>query len=78
MVPNYTAQAVDPAGCSDAFAGGFLAGYRQNYNALEGTLKGSIAASMVLEGSGPFFALEAMPGLVDRRLCALRERVQVI
>ncbi len=78
MVPNYPAKAVDPTGCRDAFAGGFLAGYRQSYNALEGTMKGSIAASLVLEGSGPFFALNAMPGLVDLRLEALRERVQEV
>ena len=78
MVPNYPANAVDPTGCRDAFSGGFLAGYRQNYNALEGVLKGSIAASLVLEGSGLFFALDAMPGLVDLRLDALRERVQEI
>ena len=77
-VPNYPSIAVDPTGCSDAFAGGFLAGYRQSYNALEATLRGSIAASLVLEGSGPFFALEAMPGLIDLRLSALRERVQEI
>ena len=78
MVPNYPAQAVDPTGCRDAFAGGFLAGYRQSYNALAGTMKGSIAASLVIEGSGPFFALDAMPGLVELRLEALRERVQEI
>jgi len=78
MVPNYPANAVNPTGCRDAFAGGFLAGYRQNYNALEGALKGSIAASLVLEGGGSFFALSAMPGLVDLRLDALKERVQEI
>jgi sugar/nucleoside kinase (ribokinase family) len=78
MVPNYPAKAVDPTGCRDAFAGGFLAGYRKSYDALEGAMKGSIAASLVLEGSGPFFALDAMPGLVDLRLEALQERVQEI
>ena len=78
MVPNYPSKAVDPTGCSDAFAGGFLAGYRQNYDALEATLQGSIAASLVLEGSGAYFALEALSGLVTLRLGALRESVQEI
>ena len=77
-VPNYPSKAVDPTGCADAFAGGFLAGYRKNYDALEATLRGSIAASLVLEGSGGFYALEAMSGLIELRLNALRERVQEI
>lgn len=78
MVPNYPVNAVDPTGCEDAFAGGFLAGYRKNYDALEGVLKGSITASLVLEGSTPFYAFEAMPGLMDLRMSALSERIQEI
>jgi predicted ATP-grasp superfamily ATP-dependent carboligase len=33
---------------------------------------------MVVEGSGAFYALDAMPGLMDKRLAALRELVQRI
>jgi sugar/nucleoside kinase (ribokinase family) len=75
-VPFYPVKAVDPTGALDAFSGGFLAGYRKTYNPLEGALMGSVAASFVMEGSGSFFALEAMPELVDLRLVALRDRVQ--
>lgn len=75
-VPLYPVRAVDPTGALDAFAGGFLAGYRKTYSPLEGMLMGSVAASFVLEGSGPFFALNAMPELVDLRLEVLRDRVQ--
>jgi sugar/nucleoside kinase (ribokinase family) len=75
-VPFYQSQVVDPTGASDAFAGGFLAGYRAHYDPLEAALMGSISASMVVEGSGAFYALDAMPGLLEKRLIALRELVQ--
>lgn len=75
-VPEYQARIVDPTGTGDAFAGGFLAGYRQHYDPLEGALMGNIAASLVLEGSGVFYALDAMPGLAEVRKDSLREFVR--
>ena len=77
-VPLYQTHAVDPTSALDAFAGGFLAGYRKTYNPLDGALMGSVAASLVMEGSGPFYALEAMPELIDLRHAALRDMVQEI
>jgi sugar/nucleoside kinase (ribokinase family) len=76
VVPNYPVRMVDPTGGRDAFAGGFLAGYRQYYDPLEAALHGNISASLVVEGSGVFYALKAMPGLMDIRLTALRELVR--
>jgi len=78
IVPNYPAKAIDPTGAKDGFAGGFLAGYRQNYDPLEATLLGNIAASLVVEGSGVFYALNAMPGLKEARLKSLRELVNLV
>jgi len=78
MVPEYRTDVVDPTGADDAFAGAFLAGYRANYDPLEAALMGSIAASLVIEGPGVFYALGAMPGLVDARLAALRGLVRKI
>lgn len=72
-VPAYPARLVDPTGAGDAFCGGFLAGYRQTYDPLEATLRGNISASLTIEGSGAFFALDALPGLAQARLDALRE-----
>lgn len=72
-VPPYPARVVDPTGVGDAFCGGFLAGYRQTYDPLEATLRGNISASLTIEGSGAFFALDALPGLAQARLEALRE-----
>ena len=71
-VPYYQSVVVDPTGRADAFAGGFLSGYREHYDPLEAALRGAIAASLVVEGSGVFYAKDAMPGLMNARLDALR------
>ncbi|WP_322808043.1 PfkB family carbohydrate kinase, partial [Thermanaerothrix sp.] len=68
----------DPTGAGDAFCGGFLAGYRQTYDPLAAVLHGNVSASLVIEGSGPFYALEALPGLAQARLEALRDAVSVV
>ena len=78
VVPNYQSKVVDPTGAADAFAGAFLKGYRTHYDPLEAALMGSITASLVQEGSGVFYALDVMPGLVDVRLESLRELVREV
>ena len=75
IVPNYPVSITDPTGIEDAFAGGFLVGYRRHYDPLEAALYGSVSASLVMEGSGVTYAMNAMPGLTDVRLEALRARV---
>ena len=62
-IPSYPARVKNPIGAGDAFCGGFLAGYRRTFDPLQAVLFGSVASSLVVEGSGPFFALEALPGL---------------
>ena len=76
VVPQYPSKAKDPTGSSDAFAGGFLAGYRTHYDPVEAALMGSIAASVVVEGSGVFYGLDVMPELIDARRAALRQLVR--
>jgi sugar/nucleoside kinase (ribokinase family) len=78
IVPQYPSNVVDPTGSADAFAGGFLAGYREHYDPLEAALMGSVNASVVVEGTGVFFALDVMPGLIDARREALRQLVRLI
>jgi hypothetical protein len=75
-VTAYPSRMVDPTGAGDAFCGGFLAGYRRTYDPLEAMLYGNISASMVVEGNGPFYALDALPGLAQARLEALRQSVR--
>lgn len=75
-IPAYPARLINPTGAGDAFAGGFLAGYRKAYDPLEAALLGSISASLTIEGHGPFYALDALPGLAQARLEALRPAVR--
>lgn len=77
IIPAYPVSTIlDPTGCGDAFCGGFLANYVTTYEPLEAALHGNISASLVIEGSGPFFALDSMPGLAESRLLFLREHVR--
>jgi sugar/nucleoside kinase (ribokinase family) len=75
-IPSYPARLFDLTGAGDAFCGGFLAGYRRAYDPLEAALHGNISASLAVEGHGPFYALDALPGLGRARLEALREGVR--
>jgi sugar/nucleoside kinase (ribokinase family) len=71
-IPAYPARIVDPTGVGDAFCGGFLTGYRLAYDPLEAALHGNISSSLVIEGSGVFYALDTLPGLAKARLEGLR------
>lgn len=72
-IPAYPARIVDPTGVGAAFCGGFLAGYRRTFDPLQAVLHGNISASLSLEGSGPFYALDALPSLAQGRLESLRQ-----
>ncbi len=74
----YPSKVVAPTGAGDAFCGGFLAGFRRTYDPLEAALYGNIAASLVVEGSGPLYALDALPGLAEARLESLRQSVRIL
>ena len=77
-IPAYPSHLVDPSGAGDAFCGGFLAGYRRTYDPLQAALYGNISASLVVEGVGPFYALDSLPGLAQARLEALQQGVRKI
>ncbi len=77
-IPAYPSRLVDPSGAGDAFCGGFLAGLRKTYDSLQAVLYGNISASLVIEGVGPFYALDAFPGLAEARLEALRQSVRKV
>lgn len=77
-IPAYPARLADPTGAGHAFCGGFLAGYRKDFDPLEGALYGNVSASLAIEGSGPFHPLDAIPGLAEARLAALRGMVRKI
>ncbi|HSB67292.1 MAG TPA: carbohydrate kinase family protein [Anaerolineales bacterium] len=75
-IPAYPARVVDITGTGDAYCGGFLAGYRQTYEPIQAALFGSVSASLTVEGSGAFYALDGLPGLAQARLNALKEGVR--
>jgi hypothetical protein len=77
-IPIYPGRVIDPTGSVDAFCGGFLAGLHSTYSSLEGVLTGNISASLANEGSGPFYPLDALPGLAKARLEALRGSVHKV
>jgi len=77
-VPAYSSRVDDPTGAGDAFCGGFLAGYKKTYDALQAALYGNVSASLKLEGSGAFYPLEVLSGLAEARLNALKDLVRKV
>jgi hypothetical protein len=77
-ISAYPARVIDPTGAGDSFCGGFLAGYHQTYDPLQAVLFGGISASLTIEGSRAFYALDALPGLAQARLEALKEGVRKV
>lgn len=74
-VPAYRARVSDVTGAGDAFCGGFMVGLDQTGDPLEAALRGGVSASLVIEGTGALYALDALPGLAQARLHALRQNV---
>lgn len=77
-IPAYPSRLANPMGAGDAFCGGFLAGYRRTFEPLDAVLYGNISASLVVEGHAPTYALDALPGLSQARLDALRQNIRKI
>ncbi|MRS02259.1 carbohydrate kinase family protein [bacterium] len=75
--PAYPVQCVDPTGMLASFCGGFLAGYKKNFDALEALTLGIVSASFTCEGSHPFYGADAVPGLLQNRLKLIRELVKM-
>jgi sugar/nucleoside kinase (ribokinase family) len=77
-IPAYPSRFTDSTGCGDAFCGGFLAGFRSTYSPLEAALHGNISSSLKIEGSGPFYPIDCLPGLAAARLDKLRGMIRKI
>jgi len=74
--PAYPIESIDPTGMLASFCGGFLAGFKKNYDAFEALTLGIISASFTCEGSRPFYGADAIPGLYENRLKLVRELVK--
>ncbi len=77
-IPAYPARLVDLTGAGDSFCGGFSAGYLKTFDPLRAVLHGSVSASLTIEGSGAFHALDALPGLAQARLDSLSGLVRQV
>ena len=77
-IPAYPSRVVDVTGAGDAFCGGFLVGLSETGDVLEAGLRGSVSASLAIEGAGALYAMGAAPGLPQARLEALRSMVRLI
>ncbi len=77
-IPAYPARLADLTGAGDSFSGGFLAGYAKTFDPLRAVLHGNVSASLTVEGSGAFHALEMLPGLAQARLESLAAIVRSV
>ncbi|MBI5945843.1 MAG: carbohydrate kinase family protein [Chloroflexi bacterium] len=77
-VPAYPSRVADPTGIGDAYCGGFLAGFQLTNDPLMAGLYGSVSASLKIEGSGPFYPLDVMPGLAEARLRSLKDMAREV
>ncbi|MEE9216501.1 MAG: carbohydrate kinase family protein [Anaerolineales bacterium] len=77
-IPAYPSRVVDVTGAGDAFCGGFLVGLNETDDVLEAGLRGSVSASLAIEGAGALYAMGAAPGLPQARLEALRPMARLI
>ncbi|MFL7892622.1 MAG: carbohydrate kinase family protein [Anaerolineales bacterium] len=77
-IPAYPVEMIDPTGAGDAFCGGFLAGFRRTFDPVQAAVYGNISASLAIEGHGPFYALDSLPGLAQARFDALLPAVREV
>lgn len=77
-IPAYPAKIKDVTGAGDSYCGGFLVGMYQTQDPIEAGLRGSVSASITVEGIGPLYPLEAYPDLAQARLDSLRSAVRAI
>jgi hypothetical protein len=77
-VPAYPARVEDLTGAGNSFCGGFLAGYQKTFDPVRAVMYGGVSASLTIEGSGAFHALEALPDLGKARLESLQGLVRQV
>jgi len=77
-IPAYPVKIIDVTGAGDSYCGGFLVGLAETGDPVEAALHGAISSSITVEGIGPFYALDTLPGLTKARLDSLRPSVRII
>jgi ribokinase len=77
-IPAYPARTADPTGAGDAYAGGFLAGFKRTYDPLQAALHANVSASLKVEGTGALYPTTVLEGLAEARLNGLQDLVREI
>jgi len=67
VLPGYPVTHVDPTGVGDAFAGGFLVGYRETLDPVQAMIRAAATASVALETRGALALLDTLPALLHAR-----------
>lgn len=78
VLPFYPTHWIDPTGISDTFAGAFLGEYKRSFQPIQALIAGDTAASIAVEGTGPFYCLDAFPGLNYARREVLQTMVKIV
>lgn len=77
-LPAFPARRYDITDKGSSLSGGLLAGLVQSQDLQQAMLIGAAIASLSVEGSGPFYVSEALPGLVEARIKSLEAAIQVL
>ena len=75
-IPAYPVKLKDVTGAGDTYCGGFLVGLEETCDVVEAALRGSVSASIAIEGVGPLYTIETLSGLAQARLERLRPAVR--
>lgn len=78
FIPLYPLQAINPTGKNHSFCGGFSAIIRENYDPLDAVIAGAVSSSLVAEGTGLRYPLEAPSQLLESRFNRLRRLIRKI
>jgi sugar/nucleoside kinase (ribokinase family) len=78
VIPPVSANVVDATGAGDAFCGGFLAGFAQRGDTVQGALWGSVAASFAFATVGPLALTGVATGEAEDRVAELRPRLRSV
>jgi sugar/nucleoside kinase (ribokinase family) len=78
VLPMYPAHWVDPTGMNDVFAGAFFSEYKNSYDPTQALIAGNASASLAVEGTGPFFCSNSLPGLGLARRDVLQSMLKIV
>lgn len=77
-LPPYPARTYDITDTGSSFGGAFAAELARSHDLERALLVASATASLAVEGSGGFYVMEAMPGLVESRAQLLQAALRVL